>query len=250
MVLDETPWVSIVMPSFNCEDTIVESVSSVLSQTFKDWELIIVDDASTDCSWKVINQLVDKSDKIRAHLNTENRGAGWCRNFAIEKARGRFIAFLDSDDLWVEDKLDKQISFMLKNDYAFTYTYYQRFDGNDVLDIVKSPLKTNYNRLLYSNVIGCLTAIYDAKKLGKKYMPLIRKRQDMALWLDILKDIPSAHCLPEVLASYRYNNGMSSKKIKVLSYQWELYRKVVGLGLIKSVLVFSVYACKGFLKHR
>lgn len=250
MVLGKTPWVSIVMPSFNCEDTIVESVNSVLSQTYKNWELIIVDDASTDGSWKVINQLVDKSDRIRAHLNAENKGAGWCRNFAIEKARGRFIAFLDSDDLWKEEKLEKQISFMLESDYALTYTYYQRFDGSDVLDIVKAPLETDYNKLLFSNDIGCLTAVYDTKKLGKRYMPLIRKRQDMALWLNILKDISTAHCLPEVLASYRYNNGMSSNKLKVLSYQWELYRKVIGLGLMKSLFVFSIYAYKGFLKHR
>ncbi|OOE93003.1 glycosyltransferase family 2 protein [Salinivibrio sp. IB643] len=250
IVLEKAPMVSIIMPSFNCEDTIVESVNSVLSQTYKNWELIIVDDASTDDTWRVVSRFVDEYDRIKAYSNSENKGAGWCRNFAIEKARGRFIAFLDSDDLWKEDKIEKQISFMLENNYALTYTYYQRLDGSDVLDIVKAPLETDYNKLLFSNVIGCLTAVYDTKKLGKRYMPLIRKRQDMALWLHILKDIPTAHCLPEVLASYRYNNGMSSNKLKVLSYQWELYRKVIGLGLMKSLFVFSVYAYKGFLKHR
>ncbi|OOE51753.1 glycosyltransferase family 2 protein [Salinivibrio kushneri] len=250
IALDEKPLVSIIMPSFNCEDTITESLYSVLNQVYKYWELIIVDDASTDDTWRVVSRFSDEYGRIKAYSNSDNKGAGWCRNFAIEKAKGRFIAFLDSDDLWKENKLDKQISFMLENDYAFTYTYYERFDGSDLLDIVKAPLEIDYNQLLYSNVIGCLTAVYDTKRLGKRYMPLIRKRQDMALWLDILKDIPTAYCLPEILASYRYNNGMSANKLKVLSYQWELYRKVIGLGLMKSLLVFSVYAYKGFLKHR
>ena len=189
--------VSIIMPSYNSDGTILESIQSVLSQTYKNWELIIVDDRSTDNTWQVIQTYADKYDNIRVYQNKENLGAGASRNFAIKKARGRFIAFLDSDDLWTEDKLAEQIPFMLENNYPLTYTHYSRFTSEEELSVVTAPEYTTYKKLMYSNVIGCLTAVYDAQALGKRYMPLIRKRQDMGLWLDILKDTPKAYCLPK-----------------------------------------------------
>ncbi|ANB98333.1 glycosyltransferase family 2 protein [Vibrio parahaemolyticus] len=242
--------VSIIMPSYNSEGTILESIQSVLSQTYKNWELIIVDDRSTDNTWQVIQTYADKYDNIRIYQNKENLGAGASRNFAIKKARGRFIAFLDSDDLWTEDKLAEQIPFMLENNYPLTYTHYSRFNSEEELSVVTAPEYTTYKKLMYSNVIGCLTAVYDTQALGKRYMPLIRKRQDMGLWLDILKDTPKAYCLPKPLAKYRMDSGMTANKFSVLSYQWKFYRDVVGLSLPRSLFTFSVYAVKGTMKHR
>ncbi|EGQ9809187.1 glycosyltransferase family 2 protein [Vibrio parahaemolyticus] len=242
--------VSIIMPTYNSEQTVVESIQSVLSQTYKNWELIIVDDRSTDNTWQVIQTYADKYDNIRVFQNKENLGAGASRNFAIKKARGRFIAFLDSDDLWTEDKLAEQIPFMLENNYPLTYTHYSRFNSEEELSVVTAPEYTTYKKLMYSNVIGCLTAVYDTQALGKRYMPLIRKRQDMGLWLDILKDTPKAYCLPKPLAKYRMDSGMTANKFSVLSYQWKFYRDVVGLSLPRSLFTFSVYAVKGTMKHR
>ncbi|KYN88995.1 glycosyl transferase [Vibrio cidicii] len=242
--------VSVIMPSYNSGKTISESIGSVLQQSYTDWELIIVDDQSTDDTWSIISKYAEEFENIHIYRNKTNSGAGVSRNFAIEKSKGRFIAFLDSDDLWSKDKLSKQISFMLDNNYPFTYTYYQRFDKNGYRDIVEAPKYTTYHKLLYSNVIGCLTAIYDTHILGKKYMPLIRKRQDMGLWLDILKCVPKAYCLQEVLASYRMDSGMTANKLTVLSYQWAFYREVVGLSLFRSAFTFGIYALKGFIKHR
>ncbi|MCR9559860.1 glycosyltransferase family 2 protein [Vibrio alginolyticus] len=242
--------VSIIMPTYNSTGTVVESIQSVLSQTYKNWELIIVDDRSTDNTWQVIQTYADKYDNIRVYQNKENLGAGASRNFAIKKARGRFIAFLDSDDLWTEDKLAEQIPFMLENNYPLTYTHYSRFTSEEELSVVTAPEYTTYKKLMYSNVIGCLTAVYDAQALGKRYMPLIRKRQDMGLWLDILKDTPKAYCLPKPLAKYRMDSGMTANKFSVLSYQWKFYRDVVGLSLPRSLFTFSVYAVKGTMKHR
>ncbi|EJU9537387.1 glycosyltransferase family 2 protein [Vibrio alginolyticus] len=242
--------VSVIMPTYNSTGTVVESIQSVLSQTYKNWELIIVDDRSTDNTWQVIQTYADKYDNIRVYQNKENLGAGASRNFAIKKARGRFIAFLDSDDLWTEDKLAEQIPFMLENNYPLTYTHYSRFTSEEELSVVTAPEYTTYKKLMYSNVIGCLTAVYDTQALGKRYMPLIRKRQDMGLWLDILKDTPKAYCLPKPLAKYRMDSGMTANKFSVLSYQWKFYRDVVGLSLPRSLFTFSVYAVKGTMKHR
>ncbi|AWG80003.1 TPA: glycosyltransferase family 2 protein [Vibrio parahaemolyticus] len=242
--------VSIVMPTYNSERTVVESIQSVLAQTYKNWELIIVDDRSSDNTWEVITGFAGQYDNIHVYQNEKNQGAGASRNVAIEKSKGRFIAFLDSDDLWVKEKLAEQISFMLKNNYALTYTYYSRFTSDKPINVVLAPKYTTYKKLMYSNVIGCLTAVYDVHVLGKRYMPLIRKRQDMGLWLDILKDIPKAYCLPQVLAKYRMDSGMTSNKLSVLSYQWRFYREVIGLSFPRSMLTFSIYAIKGTIKHR
>ncbi|EOX4846101.1 glycosyltransferase [Vibrio alginolyticus] len=242
--------VSIIMPSYNSQNTIEESILSVLSQTYCDWELIIVDDRSTDNTWDIISYYASRYENIQAYRNSENVGAGASRNTAIDKAKGRFIAFLDSDDLWMEEKLSEQIAFMLTYGYVFTYTYYRRFTGDKYLNVVSAPEYTTYKKLMYSNVIGCLTAVYDVNALGKRYMPLIRKRQDMGLWLDILKDTPRAYCVPQVLAKYRMDSGMTSNKLSVLSYQWSFYRKVIGLSFFRSIYTFTIYAIRGTIKHK
>ncbi|WP_163929960.1 glycosyltransferase family 2 protein [Paraferrimonas sp. SM1919] len=241
---------TVIMPCYNSESFIRISILSVINQTFEKWELLIIDDNSTDNTVSLVEELAKNDPRIKLFKNSENLGAGASRNKAIEHAQGRYIAFLDADDLWHPQKLEKQIAFMQENDIALSYTQYQKFDESGDLGIVVPPDTVTYDELLYSNVIGCLTAVYDSEKLGKRYMPLIRKRQDMGLWLTILKDIPKAFCLQENLAKYRIDSGMTKNKLTVLGYQWRFYREVVGLNIFKSAYTFMVYAYKGFIKSR
>ncbi|KTD99322.1 glycosyltransferase family 2 protein [Pseudoalteromonas sp. H71] len=247
---EEQPLVSIIMPAYNAEKYISESIESVLAQSYKNWELLITDDRSTDTTQQIINKYAIQDSRIKLFINEKNGGAGVARNYSIGKASGRFIAFLDADDQWLPEKLTKQISFMLKSNYAFTFTAYQKISGESLLGSVIPPSITTYKKILSSNVIGCLTAVYDSKILGKHYMPLIRKRQDMGLWLNILKQTPKAYSIPDVLALYRVDSGMTQNKFKILKWQWDLYRNVVGLGLFKTSIYFCSYAIRGFVKHK
>lgn len=237
------------MPSYNSESHISESIESVLSQTYQNWELIITDDNSSDSTVDIIGKYLEQDCRIKLLQSNKNCGAGTARNTSIKEARGKFIAFLDSDDLWLPQKLEKQIGFMINNNFSFTYSYYQKFSKSNKGSIIKSNRKTNYEDLICSNVIGCLTAIYDAEILGKMYMPSIRKRQDMALWLEILKITKTAYCIEESLALYRTDTGMTKNKLNVIKSQWYLYRHILKLPIRKSSFVFIKYAIKGTIKH-
>jgi len=231
------PQVSVIMPSYNSAAFIAESIASVQRQTHQDWELIIYDDGSTDESVGVIHGVMHDDDRIALVEGQGNQGAAVARNEAIKRARGRFIAFLDSDDVWLPEKLDRQIAFMTQNGYAMTYTYYTRMteDGVALDGVVMPDAHLDYTDLLKSNQIGCLTAIYDTQPLGKVYMPLIRKRQDYGLWLAILKKGVRAYCLTECLAVYRVRSGsISSNKLEMLRYNWSLYREVERFSVLRS----------------
>lgn len=247
---DSSPLVSIVMPSYNSDATISDSIQSVLNQSYTNWELIITDDCSSDNTLLIIEHYIGLDQRIKLIKNVSNFGAGFSRNKSIEMAKGKYIAFLDSDDIWNADKLSKQISFMEKGQYLFTFSSYQKFSNKGNGRVVFAPPSVSYNKLLYSNVIGCLTAVYNAEVLGKRKMPLIRKRQDMGLWLELLKDCGLAYGIPDVLARYRTDTGMTKNKINAAKYQWEFYRKVVSLGVIKSCWYFAWYSLNGILKYR
>ncbi len=244
------PLVSVIMPTYNAQRYLSESINSVIAQTYNNWELLITDDCSSDDTLTIAKKYAETDPRIKLFKQQQNQGAGAARNNSIMNANGKYIAFLDADDLWLPEKLEKQVAFATKNNYAFTYTSYQKLSNGIVSAVIHPPKSTTYSKLMYSNVIGCLTAMYDAEQLGKKYMPLIRKRQDMGLWLDILKETATAYCLQEPLATYRVGVGMSANKIKILSYQWRFYRDVAKLNFFRSIFTFSVYALKGFSKHR
>ncbi|MEM8228246.1 glycosyltransferase family 2 protein [Morganella morganii] len=234
------------MPCYNSAKFIDDSIKSVLAQTYRNFELIIIDDNSADDSLHIIKKYNDH--RIRLITLKNNSGAGAARNEGIASALGRFIAFLDSDDLWRNNKLEQQINFMIDNNYPFTYTYYQKFSFKGSGKLVTSPLMVNYDQLVICNVIGCLTAIYDINKLGKHYMPLIRKRQDMGLWLNLLKKCQYAYCLPEVLADYRTDSGMTKNKLSAAISQWLFYRKELNLSIMKTFNLFVKYAYNGILR--
>lgn len=240
--------VSIVMPCYNSEATIRLSIESVLAQTYENWELLITDDQSSDGSVGIVSEVVAEDHRVKLFQLSENGGAGVARNYSIQKSSGRYIAFLDADDSWHPDKLALQIAFMKEQRVALTYCAYQKVKGGELAGVVTPPEEVSFDQLLYSNVIGCLTAVYDAHVLGKRYMPEIRKRQDMGLWLDILKDTGLAKATPGVLAYYNCDTGMTKNKFTVLGYQWRFYRDVVRLGVVKTLWVFCVYACRGLRK--
>ncbi|MGC9351581.1 MAG: glycosyltransferase family 2 protein [Sulfurovum sp.] len=245
--------VTIITPSHNSEKFIAQTIESVLNQTYREWEMIIVDDQSTDNSVKLIDSYVQKDTRIKCIVLEENSGPAVARNRAIEEAKGRYIAFLDADDLWMPQKLEKQIAFMQRENIALSYTGYYRFEASveEIKDEITVPLKVDYHELLKQNIIGCLTAVYDTKVLGKVTMPLIRKRQDFGLWLKILKEVPYAYALQEPLAYYRiHTDSISSNKIITSKYNWKLYREVEKLPWYKALYYFAWYTYRSLLKYK
>lgn len=242
----EKELVSVIMPCYNAALYIKEAIESVLNQTYQNFQLIIIDDLSSDESMNIINSYDDPRIKI-IQLSV-NSGAGVSRNKGIEAARGRFIAFLDSDDLWRPNKLEVQIKFMTDKKCALSYSQYQKFSSAGKGKIVIPPETVTYSELLYCNVIGCLTAIYDTHVLGKQYMPLIRKRQDMALWLKILTQCEKAHCCQYILADYRTDSGMTQNKLDAAKHQWFFYRDELEFNIFRASKFFLGYAIKGVLR--
>lgn len=244
--------VSIVTPSYNSRRFIEGTIASVRAQTFTDWKMYIIDDASTDDTVDFVEQLAEAEPRIELIRLRTNSGPAVCRNTAIEAARGRYIAFLDSDDLWLPEKLERQIAFMQERQTALSYTAYRKMeeDGIQLRGVVHVPDSADYSRLLMTNVIGCLTAIYDCQQTGKMYMPLIPKRQDYGLWLSILKRGHTAHGLDECLAFYRLRReSVSRNKMLAAQYQWRIYREVEQLPLWTTMCCFAAYAWFGLRKH-
>lgn len=235
--------VSIITASFNCSAFIGETIESIQAQTYTNWELLITDDCSTDNSREVINSYADKDPRIRLLRLDKNSGAGIARNNSIREAKGRFIAFCDSDDRWKPEKLERQLAFMTENSYGLTYTSYDTCDeaghSNGYAQCLRS---LSYAKILRDNGIGCLTAIYDASKIGKHFMPSIRKRQDWCLWIDIIKKTGTAYGLQEPLALYRVRSGsISSNKIEMLRYNYAVYHDVLGYNRVISAVILAGY---------
>lgn len=241
------------MPLYNSARFLAASIDSVLKQKYPHWELILIDDCSCDNSVAIAQAYCDRDSRIKLLKLDKNSGAAIARNCGIEVAEGRFIAFLDSDDLWLPEKLDIQIEFILKNKIAFSYTAYKKIDeyGDDLFEL-GVPTSLSYQALLKACVIGCLTVIYDTSQIGKVYMPLGTKREDYALWLKILREKNIlAQGINRVLASYRvYPHQSSSKKYSMAKENWRLIRNGEGLSLISSCYYFSHYVIRGLLRNR
>ena len=245
--------VSIITPSYKSEKFIAQTIASVLKQTYSNWEMIIVDDVSPDNSNKIIEEYIKKDSRIKLIKLEKNIGPAVARNRAIEETQGRYIAFLDADDLWMPEKLEKQLDFMHENDLAFTYSSYDLIDedGKNHLGTFITKEFISYEGMLKTSSVGCLTAIYYTKKLGKLFMPNVLKRQDYGLWLKILKEIKTTKGMLEPLATYRIlKNSVSSNKIKAAQYQWKIYREVEKLNLFQSIYYFVQYAYHGVIKYK
>jgi glycosyltransferase involved in cell wall biosynthesis len=220
--------VSIITPTYNSEKFISATIQSVQNQTYTHWELIIVDDCSTDKTIEIISDAIKSDARIKLHSLTENKGTGVARNIGVANSNGYYISFLDSDDLWNPNKLERQLDFMKEYNLAFTFGFYECIDEEgSTLNIRKeAPRPTTYENLFFCNYIGNSTAIYNAEILGKIPINQIRKRQDWMLWLTIVKKIKVAQPVPEVLAYYRVRkNSISASKIDLLKFNFNVYYK-------------------------
>lgn len=243
--------VSIIMPAYNCEDFIAETIESVEKQTYQNWELIIVNDCSTDKTGDIVETYRKKDQRIILYKNSDNRGAAYSRNRAIKHAKGEFIAFLDSDDLWKKNKLEIQISFMKKNSCSFSCTYYKKIDekGNETGEIVKNEKEIKYKDLL-KNCPGNSTVIYNAKRIGKFYIPNIKKRNDYVMWLKVIKKAGKMYTVRHILGCHRIRAGSLSKnKIDLVKYHWYVYRKIEKLSLFYSIYLIFYWSFKGIKKN-
>lgn len=230
--------VSIITPTYNAEKFIKYTIESVLCQDYENWELIIIDDCSKDTSREIVEEYMKLDKRIKMIALTKNSGVANARNNGINNAKGRYIAFLDSDDLWYANKLSIQISFMKREKCAFSYTGYEWIneDGAKLGKLIEVPTKINYNKLLRGNLIGCLTVIIDKEKIKNIEMPLIR-HEDYAAWLNILKTGVEAYGINENLALYRRTlNSLSSNKIKTIFWTWNIFRNSQDIRILKSII--------------
>lgn len=230
--------VSIITPTYNCADFIERTIVSVQKQTYENWEMIIVDDCSTDKTKEIVERISENDNRIKYYCLEKNSGAAVARTRAMQLASGDYMAFLDSDDIWMPNKLEMQLIFMKNNNYSFTATAYEQIDEDDNLlgKTINVPEKVDYNRLLLDCPVGNSTVMYSVKNMGKFEVPNIRKRNDDALWLTMLKKEKYIHGMPDVLMRYRIRkNSISSNKFKVIKYHWILYRDIEHLSVLRSV---------------
>ena len=238
----ETPLVSIITPSFNSEKFISETIQSVQDQTYKNWEMIIVDDCSSDETVSIITKMALQDNRIKLFQSKKNSGTGIARNTALAKTKGRYISFLDADDLWKPQKLEKQIDFLKTNGLPFTFSFYDCIDeeGKPVNKKVEAPRNLSYRQLFFCNYVGNLTGIYDVNYFGKIAISSIRKRQDWMHWLTILKKVKTAQLIPESLAFYRIRkNSISASKLDLVKHNFTVYRTFHRFNIVVSLLCMA-----------
>ncbi|MFV0635184.1 glycosyltransferase family 2 protein [Mitsuokella sp. WILCCON 0060] len=242
--------VSVIMPAYNCRATLAESIKSVTAQTFADWELLVIDDCSSEPLADIVESFHDA--RIRYVRLLENSGVAKARNTGIALAKGRYIAFLDSDDLWLPEKLTKQLVFMQEHQYAFTYTWYSQFKKSpeQPVRLVRTKEFVDYRKLLKGNDIGCLTVMIDRVQIPHIEMPP-DKHEDYITWLNILCEYGQrAYSLPEDLARYRLSDeSLSGDKKKSLVWTWKVYRESQKLSLLQAAYYFTFYLINGIKKH-
>lgn len=237
--------VSIVMPVYNCEKYIGETIECLLAQSYTAWELNAVDDCSTDRSAEIIKQYAAKDARIRYFKLNKNSGAAVARTRSIQEANGKYLAFLDADDYFLPDKLLKQVEFMEKGGYAFSCTDYACMteQGDLTGKVVRCRKKCNYNNCVWLNPIGNSTVMINVEKIGKVTVPNVRKRNDFALWLKILREKTDyVYGLQETLTYYRLmENSISSNKTKLIKHQYRLFRDVEHFSVLHAAFQTAMW---------
>lgn len=237
------------MPAHNAVVYIAASIRSIQAQTYPHWELLIIDDASLDGTFEMSKRYQAKDPRIKPLQLPTNQGTGFARNVGIKYAQGEYIAFLDADDLWLPFKLQTQIDFMQKHQLQVSYSSYELIDekGNTLNLLIRALENLSLEKLLKANYIGNLTAMYEARSLGKIYCPPIRKRQDWAMWIEAVQKAGGARGIPQVLALYRVRkNSLSANKWEMLQYNYAIYHKVLGFSTFKSIRYFSKFLFEQF----
>ena len=238
--------VSIITPAYNAAVYIRETIQSVINQTYQNWELIVIDDCSSDETYQIVKGYCDMDSRIRLIQNEINSRVAISRNNGLKIAKGRYVAFLDSDDIWLPNKLELQIKFMNKKQCVLSYAYYISFFESitNAKKVMKAPDEMSANQLLKNTAIGCLTVVVDKLLSGDFEMPLLDHAEDMLTWYMILKKTnQKAYAVRENLAYYRLtNNSLSGNKRKSIKQQWNVYRKFLHFSFFKSSYLFLMYA--------
>lgn len=244
--------ISIITPAFNAERYIEKTISSVLNQTYSNWEMIIVDDCSTDATASIAKEYSYKDKRIKVITHEKNQGVAAARNTALKAANGSYIAFLDSDDMWKPEKLEKQYFFMEKNNYTLTYTAYQKYfsDSKELGKVISVPKHMTKQSILYNTSIACLTVMVNKEKTGFFEMPLLNHYEDQSTWRNIIGSDDKAYGLNENLALYRItSHSMTSNKYHSAMRQWRIYRTYYKFSVFKSIIYFTGYAVNAVIKH-
>lgn len=244
------PEVSIITPCYNSSDFLRATAASVLGQTFTDWEWLITDDCSSDHSAAILKSYHDP--RIHVTVAPKNGGAGQARNMALEKAAGRYITFLDADDCWEPEFLEKMISFMKKNHAELAYSGYARCDEQLVPAIADfvADREVTFKNILKTCRLSLLSSMYDSKRVGKEFFPSGTKREDHVMWLHLLQKIPKGLPLPETLAKYRMRaTSVSRKKSDLILDQYRVYHRYMKFGVLKSLYYTIHWAVNGFFKY-
>lgn len=243
----ERDLISIITPVYNSENYIKDTIDSVISQTYTNWELLIADDCSLDKTEEIIRRYDDS--RIKYHKLEKNSGAAVARNTVLELAKGNYIAFLDADDMWKPDKLDQQINFMNKNGYGFTFSGYEilRKGQNK---IIKVPKSLSYNQFMKNTIIGTLTVMIDRSIIGDVRLVNVEKDHDSMTWARILRQGYKAYGLNESLAYYRKVSGsISNDKFKAVKRHWKNCREIEKLSVLRCLYYFLFYICNAVKKH-
>lgn len=251
----KTGLVSVIIPTFNAERYIIDTITSVLHQDYEEFEILLADDASTDSTVSICESFIARDSRIRLLASKVNSGAAEARNRALQAARGQYVAFLDADDMWRSDKLSQQLNFMREKECSFSFTAYRvcKWDGaftGKIVDL-KSPERVGYRDMLAKRAtLGCSTVMIDQSVVGRLRMPLIRTGQDYALWLSILREGRRACRLPMALTDYRIVPGSISRNKRLKAQrQWKIYRELEGLRLDQSALYFGQYVYHAFFRN-
>lgn len=247
------PVVSVVMPAYNTEKYIREAVSSIENQTLRDWELLVVDDCSTDQTYEILQKLAQEDARIKIIRNQTNCGAAMSRNIAFSQCSGKYVALLDSDDLWEPEKLEKQVICAEKTGADIIYCSYSIIDecGRKKSPDFIVPEHTDFNSMLKKSTISCSTALLKSKLVAQFQFPTHMYHEDLAYWLELLKNGANAAGVTEVLASYRITPGSRAfNKVQSAMNRWKIYTEYLGLPTVRSTCLLAQYIFLGLIKYR
>ncbi len=249
----KSPTVSVIMPAYNAERFIKETIQSVIAQTYTDWELLVIDDGSADSTCSIIEDFVNRDSRIRLLRNEKNMGVANTRNRGFDLCRGQYVALLDSDDIWFSDKLERQLALAQQTGADIIYCSYKMIDesGSEVCDEFIVSESTDFERCLYVSEISCSTALLSREIIDKYRFNADYYHEDLVLWLHLLRDGYVARGVIEPLAAYRLlDSGRSSKKTRSALNRWRVYRKYLKLSIPKSVKSITKYALLGIRKYK
>lgn len=244
--------VSIIIPMYNSEKYIEQTIKSVQAQTYTDWEIVVMDDISEDNSAQIVQSYAKSDERIHYYLEEKKSGVAKARNDAMAKANGRYLAFLDSDDMWLPEKLECQLKLMQQKKVPFVYAGCEVIDeeGEKTGKVRTVPEQIDYEKLLHGNVIPCLTVLIDRQAVGTFEMPQMG-HEDYATWLNILKKVPKACGINKPLAYYRVSSkSVSANKLKAVKWTWNIYRKNQKLPIGKSLWYLTGHVRQALKKRR